>query len=287
MSNTFSAAESSTPVMSSKNSTPREPQPKRRFSLELLPKKQDIQEIKRQTRLESALKQKRDEPPSRPKSSLLVEETARQQVTETPKRTKLLQRSYQSIEEFMRDIDDSPKLDMLSTKVTSTPSRSVKNILQDTYNDSDGHVTKQDALWALASPKNNKSVLKSTNGTMNTLVKKKVLFDLQKESSPDRESTATKSIGEFLVEEDNEKKEGNDSDWNISRFVLIDYKWLLAFMRNAELLWIMIFIRFSLSDEKEKITVKEINASTENIQLKTSQSEKIAEISRKIQEKVP
>ncbi|OXU26165.1 hypothetical protein TSAR_009923 [Trichomalopsis sarcophagae] len=253
--------ETSTPVMSSKNSTPREPQPKRRFSLELLPKKptqQDIQEIKRQTRLESALKQKRDEPPSRPKSGLHVEETVRQQVTETPKRTKLLQRSYQSIEEFMRDIDDSPKLDMDSTKVTSTPSRNVKNILQDTYNDSDGHVTKQDALWALASPKNNKSVLKSTNGTMNTLVKKKVLFDLEKEYSPDRESIATKSVGEFLVEESNGKKEGNDSDWNIS----------------------------SLSDEKEKITVKEKNASTENIQLKTSQSEKIAEISRKIQEKL-
>lgn len=123
----------------------------------------------------------------------------------------------------MRDIDNSPKLDMASTKVTSTPSRNVKNILQDTYsfgNDSDGHVTKQDALWALTSPKNNKSVLKSTNGTMSNLVKKKVLFDLEKESSPDRESTATKSIGEFLVEESNGKKEGNDSDWNISRFVL-------------------------------------------------------------------
>lgn len=46
-------------------------------------------------------------------------------------------------------------------------------------------------------------------------------------------------------------------------------------------------MHFSLSEEKEKITVKEKNASTENIQLKTSQSEKIAEISRKIQEKVP
>lgn len=44
-----------------------------------------------------------------------------------------------------------------------------------------------------------------------------------------------------------------------------------------------------MSEEKEHIITQEKNAnlqSTENIQLKTSQSEKIAEISRKIQEKV-
>ena len=123
----------------------------------------------------------------------------------------------------MKDIESSPKLDVASTKVTSTPSRNVKNLLQDTHsfaNDSDGQTTKQDAIWALASPKNNKSVLKSTTtGNIGSLVKKKVLFDLEKEeTSTERESSATKSLGEFVIEEHNEKKEANDSDWNISRY---------------------------------------------------------------------
>ncbi|XP_058803039.1 cilium assembly protein DZIP1 [Phymastichus coffea] len=251
--------ESSTSVISSKNSTPRESQSKRRFSLELLPKKpthQDIQEIKTQATFESATKPKREEPTVKLRSSLNVEESV---IIESPQpaRPKLLQRSYQSIEEFMRDIEEPtiPKLDMTSSKITSTPSRNVKNILLDSYtfgNESDGQSAKQDAPWALASPKNNKSVLKSTSGVGST-VKKKVIFDLEKENSPDKES---KSVNSFITGKQNEQKDLHDNAWNIS------------------------------SVQNEKVVVKERAESTENIQLKTSQSEKIAEISRRIQEKL-
>ncbi|XP_023245499.1 uncharacterized protein LOC111642941 [Copidosoma floridanum] len=116
-------------------------------------------------------------------------------------------------------------------------------------------------MWALASPKNNKSVLKSAMGS--AMVKKKVLFDLEKvdkEKNSEKEAAETKSIEEFLLEEEyKDKKEANDSDWNTTSSIL---------------------------EEKLKSPMKEMRTSSENIQLKTSQSERIAEISKKIQEKL-
>lgn len=187
-----------------------------------MPKKpthQDIQEIKTQAKLESTKKPKQEELTPKRRPSLHAEPSV---IVESPnrQRPKLLQRSYQSIDEFMRDIDATPtKLDMTSTKVTSTPSRNVRNILQDSYtfgNESDGQSAKQDALWALASPKNSKSLLKSTSGNMGSTVKKKVIFDLEKEDSPDKES---KSMSAFIVGERTEEKELHEHGWNATRYV--------------------------------------------------------------------
>lgn len=219
--------------MSSKSSTPRDAQPRRRFSLELLPRKptqSDIQEVKRQARLDSS---------RTPKPSGSPTTRQHQSLLESPKRTKQQQqqqqRSYQSIEDFMKDItSEEPKqqqqqLDMAGLKVTSTPSRNVRNVLQDSYfsHDSTDEKPQESGTWAsLASPRNNKSVLKSTtsgNGGMSAgVVKKKVLFDLMEKEGSERDSTttATKSAGEFVAAEGRDEVVGaaDDSDSNISRF---------------------------------------------------------------------
>ncbi|XP_011505705.1 PREDICTED: zinc finger protein DZIP1L [Ceratosolen solmsi marchali] len=264
--------DTSTSVVSSKNSTPRESQTMHKLSLELLPNKPtqlDIQEMKRQIKSESDKKQKRYEPVTRSKKSNFhnktkMNETVVEPVLEPSKYIKKLHRSYQSIEEFLKDIKESPKLDMPNTKVALSPSSTIKSILEDSspgVNESE--TTKPDTTWAPASPKNNKSVLKSTSGSMGNIVKKKVLFDLEKDSTSEKKCTSTKSIGEIIEKEYNEIKEFNDIGWDFPRFCET----------------------FSIVEEQERVTRKK-SSSTENIQLKTSQSEKIAEISRKIQEKL-
>jgi hypothetical protein len=213
--------------MSSKTSTPKEFQTKRRSSLELLPKKLtqlDIQEIKRQIKLESDNKQKRDELITKPKSSYHNEEKEEHAVNETTvepsKYTKQLQRSYQSIDEFMRDIEETPKLDLSNAKLVPSPTSTLKTILQDSsFVANNNQATKYDSTWALSSPKNNKSVLKSASGSIGGLAKKKVIFDLE-ESHTNKKSTASKSISELLEEEYNESKELNDINWNLPRLDL-------------------------------------------------------------------
>lgn len=178
----------------------------------MLPKKptqQDIHEIKRQTRIESTKKEKskkEESPKMTPRKEKSVTVQTTEAIIEAPKR---FQRSYMTIEDFMRDIDGNSKLDMTSTKVTSTPSKNVSNVLQDTYNtlanDSEGQLSKHDAMWSLASPKNSKSVLKSTSNVSGS-VKKKVLFDLEKD---------TKIVTELFDDFSGQKEQ--DSDWNTSR----------------------------------------------------------------------
>ncbi|XP_053975577.1 cilium assembly protein DZIP1 isoform X1 [Hylaeus volcanicus] len=94
------------------------------------------------------------------------------------------------------------------------------------------------------SPKYNKSVLKSASGSTSSLTKKKVFFDLANEKNE-------KSLSEY----DSEKEELYDSNWNISR----------------------------TSDEKKHLSERESYKSTSNIMLKTVQSDKIAEISKKLE----
>lgn len=212
-----------TPILSSPKTIAKEFQSKRKPSLELLPKKPsqfDIEEIISEVNKESGQKFKKEDSRSTSKFFKDKEEENEDEEEEiiTKKQPKpLQQRSYQTVEEFMRDVDENFKLDVTSTKVTSTPSKNIKNTLLDSYsftNDSD-QSTKQDAMWALASPKNNKSVLKSTTGANNSaLVKKKVIFDLEQEKSPKKK---IEDLNIKPVEKFDDKKDESDSDWKIIR----------------------------------------------------------------------
>lgn len=72
-------------------------------------------------------------------------------------------------------------------------------------NDSDGTIIQQDA--SILSPKNSKSVLKPMSGSVGSLVKKKVLFDLD-----DRKNDTT------MLETDQRKDQMSNNDWSISRY---------------------------------------------------------------------
>nr|XP_003699684.2 PREDICTED: centromere protein F [Megachile rotundata] len=106
-----------------------------------------------------------------------------------------------------------------------------------------------------ASPKHNKSVLKSTTGSTSSLMKKKVIFDLRNEK--DKESVSDYDIKkeESFSEYDARRDELNDSNWNTP----------------------------SDFDEQRHHTVKEAYKQSDNIILRTAQSDKIAEISRKLE----
>ncbi|KAL0132610.1 hypothetical protein PUN28_000399 [Cardiocondyla obscurior] len=96
------------------------------------------------------------------------------------------------------------------------------------------------------SPKN-RSVLKLTSGSVSNLVKKKVLFDLDEKKNDDTE-----------VPDNERKNQINRDDWSISSF----------------------------AERGEYALQKEKSMSTGNIVLKTAQSDKIAEISKRIQEQL-
>ncbi|XP_039303842.1 zinc finger protein DZIP1 isoform X2 [Solenopsis invicta] len=113
-------------------------------------------------------------------------------------------------------------------------------------NDSDSTNMQQDE--SALSPKNSKSVLKPKSGSVGSLVKKKVLFDLDDKKSDDT----------TMPENDQRKNQINNNDWNTSSF----------------------------AERREYALQKEKSMSTGNIVLKTSQSDKIAEISKKIQEQL-
>jgi len=74
-------------------------------------------------------------------------------------------------------------------------------------NESDNTVVQQED--SIISLKNNKSVLKLISGSAGSLVKKKVLFDL--EDGEDDDNVAA-------LENDQRKIQRNNSDWNISRY---------------------------------------------------------------------
>lgn len=72
-------------------------------------------------------------------------------------------------------------------------------------NDSDSTIIQQDA--SILSPKNSKSVLKPMSGSVGSLVKKKVLFDLD-----DSKNDTT------MLETDQRKGQMSNNDWSISRY---------------------------------------------------------------------
>ncbi|XP_076242360.1 DAZ interacting zinc finger protein 1 isoform X2 [Calliopsis andreniformis] len=94
------------------------------------------------------------------------------------------------------------------------------------------------------SPKHSKSVLKSTTGSASSLIKKKVIFDLAEEKD-------TESLSEHYIK----KEELNNSNWSSS----------------------------SASNEKRYLSERDNDKNTSNIILKTTQSDKIAEISKKLE----
>lgn len=70
-------------------------------------------------------------------------------------------------------------------------------------NDSDSTIMQQDDL--VLSPKN-KSVLKLTSGSVGSLIKKKVLFDLDEKKN-------------MIPENDQRKNQINSNDWSLSRYI--------------------------------------------------------------------
>ncbi|CAD1474912.1 unnamed protein product, partial [Heterotrigona itama] len=112
-------------------------------------------------------------------------------------------------------------------------------------NDNTDHSNMQRDLQNIfISPKHNKSVLKSTTGSTGSLTKKKVIFDLT--NNEDEVSSSN---------DDTEKEELNESN----------YKTL------------------SITDEKEHLSQPEDYKSSNNIVLRTTQSDKIAELSKKLE----
>ncbi|XP_029155518.1 zinc finger protein DZIP1 [Nylanderia fulva] len=159
-------------------------------------------------------------------------------------------RNYSSVSSIESPQEDIKQISSTKITVSDTSARKISSPIGRkqiplkflSNNDSDSTVIQQDD--SILSPKNSKSVLKPMSGSVGSLVKKKVLFDLD-----DRKEDTT-------MPENDQRKSSND--WNISS-----------------------------SPEREEYELqKEKSMSTSNIVLKTSQSDKIAEISKKIQEQL-
>ncbi|XP_033232263.1 uncharacterized protein LOC117183153 isoform X2 [Belonocnema kinseyi] len=266
--------ETETPVMRSRNSTPEKTHAKQQFGMDILRRKLsefDIRELKRD-KGNWPLKERRMESqndsrstPTRRRSSIDTDQIINGTIQNTKNfmdsniSLKKLSHSYESTEDFFEQTNEeyrksNPTLDMTSAKVTSTPNRNLNNIMQDSYFID---MNLQETIRSFSmSPKNNKSVLKSATGSVGSMVKKKVIFDLK--NSPDKDSMQIRSLGEILTEHDPERKKFNDSDWNIS----------------------------SISDKKDQTFENEKSKSMDNIFLKTSQNDKIAQISKRIEKQL-
>lgn len=146
--------------------------------------------------------------------------------------------SLEQLPQFQNDVEYFSESNSLSkggkfmlqaknTKVTSTPKKSVQNVMERSYSsveeDSDIESTNLERARSLpVSPKNNKSVLKSTTGSVGSLVKKKVLFDLEQSLEKNRESLykhaqEIQTSRKLFPEYDFEDEKMNEDDWNISK----------------------------------------------------------------------
>ncbi|XP_077277233.1 DAZ interacting zinc finger protein 1 [Temnothorax americanus] len=224
-----------TSVQKTENTTPLKLRLKQK--IELLPKKYKDDEVYENTR-ESPLKKSEADTYSSPK------------VTPTyPKSIRSIS-SASSIDsrEDIKQISPT-KITVSDTNVRKVGSPiSRKQAVAPKFsenNDSDSTIMQQDDL--VFSPKN-KSVLKPTSGSVGSLIKKKVLFDLDEKKNDDT----------MIPESNQRKNQINSNDWGVSSF----------------------------SERGEYALQKEKSMSTGNIVLKTSQSDKIAEISKKIQEQL-
>ncbi|CAD6208945.1 GSCOCG00010759001-RA-CDS [Cotesia congregata] len=183
-----------------------------------------------------------------------------------------LSHSYESIKDYMRDFgkksspgsasaSGSPLRSPYLSKVlaTSTPHRAEINVLPShraSVSDLSSPVAKLREFSLPSSPKNSKSVLKTASGSTGSLVKKKVLFDLEPMTDTSEKIDKLETNGVISSSKNKVSNEDDDSesDYEIS----------------------------SISEEKSDSKILEpVNNSS--IVLKTSQSEKIAQISRKIE----
>lgn len=140
----------------------------------------------------------------------------------------------------------------------------------------------RDLQNTLTSPKHNKSVLKSTNVSTSSLIKKKVIFDLTNES--DRESSSNDDI---------EKEELGASNWNSVRCVhstQFRFNNINNVHKNLSIklfkLFLYIISVHSTFGEKTYTSEPEEYKGSNSIVLKTTQSDKIAEISKKLEAQV-
>ncbi|KAH0553857.1 zinc finger protein DZIP1 [Cotesia glomerata] len=180
-----------------------------------------------------------------------------------------LSHSYESIKDYMRDLgkksspgsaSGSPLRSPLNKALaTSTPHRAEINVLPShraSVSDLSSPVAKLREFSLPSSPKNSKSVLKTASGSTGSLVKKKVLFDLEPmtDTSEKIDKLETNGIISSSKNKVSNEDDDSESDYEIS----------------------------SISEEKSDSKILEpVNNSS--IILKTSQSEKIAQISRKIE----
>lgn len=133
----------------------------------------------------------------------------------SPKVTPTYQKSIQSISSAS-SIESQEDLKQISpTKITVSDSNarkvnspiSRKQTVASKFsenNDSDSTIMQQDD--SVLSPKN-KSVLKPTSGSVGSLIKKKVLFDLDEKKSDT-----------MIPEIDQRKNQINSNDWSVSRY---------------------------------------------------------------------
>lgn len=147
---------------------------------------------------------------------------------------KQLSHSYESIKDYLKDSVSSPQSRKSSISISGPlTALNATNVLPRKLFDGSIDKIKTDGLLSLpSSPKNSRSLLKTTTGSVGSLVKKKVEFDLH---------TDERKLNDDLSED----------EFNIS----------------------------SISEEKSE----ELKASVQNISLKTIQSEKIAEITKKLE----
>lgn len=102
----------------------------------------------------------------------------------------------------MKPVFNSETFKVISNNKTISSYKSIEN------NDINNSDIQQELQNIFISPKHNKSVLKSTTGSTNSLIKKKVIFDLT--NKKDKESYS---------DDDKEKKELYENNWNTLRYV--------------------------------------------------------------------
>lgn len=104
----------------------------------------------------------------------------------------------------MKSVFNSETFKIISNNKTVSNNKSTEN------NDINNSNIQQESQIFI-SPKHNKSVLKSTTGSTNSLIKKRVIFDLT--NKKDKESYS---------DDDKEKKELCENNWNTLGYVKIN-----------------------------------------------------------------
>lgn len=181
-----------------------------------------VQKTENTTPLKLRLKQKIELLPKKYKDDEVYENTRESPLKKSgadtyasPKVTLAYQKSIQSISSAssIESREDIKRISPTKITVSDTNARKLsspisrKQIVAPKYaenNDSDSTIMQQDD--SVLSPKNSKSVLKPTSGSVGSLVKKKVLFD-------DKRNDVM-----MIPENDQRESQINNNDWKVSRY---------------------------------------------------------------------